>query len=45
MLNRINSNVEEVLPQEQVGFHKGRFTNDQVTLLTDDIETAFEERS
>ena len=44
ILNRINSIVEEVLPQEQAGFCKGWSTNDQVTLLTDDIETAFEER-
>ena len=44
ILNRINNIVEEVLPQEQAGFRKGQCANDQVTLLTDNIETAFEER-
>ena len=30
-----------LLPQEQVGFRRGRLTVDQVTLLTQDIEDSF----
>ena len=32
------------LPREQAGFHHGRSTVDQVTLLTQDIENSFQEK-
>ena len=43
--NRINPIVEASLPHEQAGFRPGRSTLDQVALLTENIETAFEEKT
>ncbi|KAL7853651.1 hypothetical protein AOLI_G00204950 [Acnodon oligacanthus] len=34
--------VDPQLPSEQAGFHRGRSTVDQVTLLTQDIEDSFQ---
>ena len=42
--NRIQPVVESILPPEQAGFRPARSTLDQVSLLTEDIEAAFEKR-
>ena len=42
LLSRLDPVVDPQLPSEQAGFRHGRSTTDQVTLLTDDIETGFE---
>ena len=42
--NRLEPIIENVLPNEQAGFRAGRCTLDQVALLTDRIEDAFEEK-
>lgn len=43
ILNRISPVVESVLPNEQAGFRPRRCTLDQVALMTENIETAFED--
>ena len=42
--NRIQSITESVLPKEQVGFRPGRSAQDQVALLTEDIECSFDKK-
>ena len=39
---RVEPLIDPLLPREQVGFRRGRSTVDQVTLLTQSIENAFE---
>ena len=39
---RLEPVVETILPREQAGFRRGKSTTDQVTLLTQDIESAFQ---
>ena len=39
---RVEPLIDPLLPQEQAGFRRGRSTVDQVTLLTQSIEDAFE---
>ena len=41
---RINPVIKVSLPHEQAGFRSGRCTLIQIALLTDNIETAFEEK-
>ena len=43
ILNRITHIVEHILPKEQAGFRPGKCTTDQVCLLVNDIESAFQE--
>ena len=43
--NRLEPIIEDVLPNEQAGFRAGRCTLDQVALLTDAIEDAFEKKN
>ena len=43
LLLRLNPIIDPKLPQEQAGFRRGRSTTDQITLLTDDIETGFQD--
>ena len=40
--NRIQPITESVLPKEQAGFRPGRSSQDQVVLLTEDIECSFD---
>ena len=40
--SRIEPVIDSVLPKEQAGFRRGKSTTDQVTLLTQDIEDAFQ---
>lgn len=42
--NRIQPIAETVLPNEQAGFRPGRSCLDQVALLTEDIELAFDQK-
>ena len=42
--NRLEPIIEKALPDEQAGFRAGRCTLDQVALLTDTIERAFEKK-
>ena len=39
---RVKPLIDPLLPREQAGFRRGRSTVDQVTLLTQSIENAFE---
>ena len=39
---RVKALIDPLLPREQAGFRRGRSTVDQVTLLTQSIENAFE---
>ena len=41
---RVEPLVDPLLPREQAGFRRGKSTVDQVTLLTQSIEDAFEEK-
>ena len=44
VLNRISPIIDPSLPKEQAGFRSGRCTEHQTTLLTSDIEEAFESK-
>ena len=42
--NRIKPVIKSVLPHEQAGFRPNRCTLDQVALLAEDIENAFDKK-
>ena len=42
--NRIQPIAKSFLPKEQAGFRPGRFSQDQVDSLTEDIECAFDKK-
>ena len=43
--NRIKPVIESVLPHEQAGLRPNRYTLDQVALLAEDIENAFDKKN